>query len=247
MALSALAPDAPPSLELPIQLNRGLALFQMRRLEESTRALEPLTSTYYRYSIPALYHLAKSYQALAAAIDPTVNKIVVEKVGTVKVRVGKGKNRKTVTQPKFANVKRTVKLVDIAKKEKKDEYESLSVERLKDLLQLQLAHEVRLEVLNTLIAVAESKNQDDYEQELIRRAAVFLEQGLVRVHVGRPGGRRTRFPVHLRDLCESEREASVGILVRANDRARGTQGGRCRDLSAPRGSTLRGPLRDSLR
>ncbi len=169
--LSALAPDAPPSLELPIKLNRGLALFQMRRLEESTRAFEPLTSTYYRYSIPALYHLAKSYQALAAAIDPTVNKIVVEKkqVGTVKVRVGKGKNRKTVTQPKFANVKRTVKLVDIAKKEKKDEYESLSVERLKDLLQLQLAHEVRLEVLNTLIAVAESKNQDDYEQELIRQ------------------------------------------------------------------------------
>ena len=169
--LTALEPDAPPSLQLPVQLNRGLTLFQLRRHEDAIRQLEPLTATYYRYSVPALYHLAKSYRTLAASIDPTITKTVLEKkqVGSVKVKVGKGKKARTVSKPRYANVKKTVKLVDTAKKETKDEYERLTNERLKDLLQLPLAHEVRVEVLSALIAIAESKNQDEYEQELIKQ------------------------------------------------------------------------------
>ena len=169
--LNALEPDAPPDLQLPIQLNRGLALFQMRRHEEAVKELEPLTATYYRFSIPALYHLAKSYRVLAAAIDPIVKKTVMEKkqTGTRKVKVGKGKKAKTVTKPVYKNVKTTVELVDLPKKAKKDEYEKLTTERLKDLLLLPLAHEVRLEVLNALIEIAEAKNQDEYEQDLVRQ------------------------------------------------------------------------------
>ena len=167
--LNTLEPDAPPELQLPIQLNRGLAMFQMRRHEDAIRNLEPLTGTYFRFSIPALYHLVKSYRTLAAGIDPMVTKTITEKkqVGTTKVKVGKGKERKTVTRPRFANVKKTVQLVDLAKKEKKDEYERLTSERLKDLLQLPLAHEVRLEVLSTLIGIAQGKDQTDYLQELV--------------------------------------------------------------------------------
>lgn len=169
--LTALEPDAPPSLQLPIQLNRGLTLFQLRRHEEASRQLEPLTATYYRYSVPALYHLAKSYQTVAASIDPTITRTVLEKrqVGSVKVKAGKGTKAGTVTKPRYATVKKTVKLVNTAKKEKKDEYERLTTERLKDLLPLPLAHEVRVEVLSALIAIAESKNQDEYEQELIKQ------------------------------------------------------------------------------
>ncbi len=169
--LTALEPDAPPHMKLPIQLNRGLALFQLRRFDEANRVLEPLTSTYYKYSIPAIYHLAKSYRILAASIDPTVTKVVTErkKVGTVKVRVGKGKTRRTVTRPKYANVKKTIKLVDLAKKAKKESYEGLATERLKDLLQLPLADEVRVQVLSTLIGIAQAKSQDDYAQDLVRQ------------------------------------------------------------------------------
>lgn len=169
--LNALAPSAPENLRDPLALNRGLALNQMRRFEDSNKALEPLTSKSYRVAIPALYTAAKNYRVLGASINPLVNKTIVEKkqVGTTKVKVGKGKKAKTVTKPRFANVKRTVQLVDLAKKNKKEEYERLSTERLKDLLQLPLSQPVRLEVLNTLIANAESKNQDEYEQELIRQ------------------------------------------------------------------------------
>src|SRR5439155_17642627 len=91
--------------------------------------------------------------------------VVRQQVGTTRIRV-QGK-KKPVLKPKFANVKKTVQLVDLAKKARKDEYDRLSIERLKDLLSLPLADEVRIEVLNTLIASAESKNQDDYERKLV--------------------------------------------------------------------------------
>jgi soluble lytic murein transglycosylase-like protein len=168
---TAFAPFAPASLEDPIVLNRGLALYQMRKFDDAIRVLEPLTSKSYKLAIPALYHLSKSYRVLANAIDPTVTKTVTEKktAGTVKVKVGKGKKAKTVTRPKVVTTKRNVKLVDLAKKAKKDEYDRLANERLKDLLQLPLSKTVRLEVLNTLLTLAEGKNQDEYEQDLIRQ------------------------------------------------------------------------------
>jgi soluble lytic murein transglycosylase-like protein/tetratricopeptide (TPR) repeat protein len=170
--LTALEPSAPESLRPPIQLHRGLALHRMRRYDESTRVLERLTATYYKYAIPALYHLALNYRTVSASIDPTVTKTITERkqVGTVKVRVGKGKKRRTVTRPKFANVKRTIKLIDLARKKKKEEYARLSSERLKDMLLLPLSEPLRLEVLNTLIGAAVSKNQDAYAQELVQQA-----------------------------------------------------------------------------
>lgn len=167
--LDALAAVAPGSLELHVQLQRGAALFQLRRFEDSNRVLEPLTSKAYDLAVPALYTLSKSYRILSASINPTVTKTIVEKkkAGTVKVRVGKGKKARTVKKPRIVTTHRTVKLVDLAKKAKKDEYDRLATERLKDLLLLPLSKAMKLEVLNTLIGVAESKNQDAYEQELV--------------------------------------------------------------------------------
>ncbi len=167
--LTVLQPVAPAGLQGPVQLNRGLALHKLRRFEDSTRTLEPLTSGYYKYAIPALYHLAKNYRILSDSIDPTVTKAIVQKkkVGTVKVWVGKGKKRRTVTRPKYTTVKKAIKLVDLAKKAKKEEYARLSSERLKDMLLLPLADAVRVEALNTLASTAESKNQDAYLQELV--------------------------------------------------------------------------------
>jgi soluble lytic murein transglycosylase-like protein len=168
--LTALEPGAPASLKPPIVLNRGLALFHMRRYEDAIQVLEPLSSSSYRFAIPALYHLSKSYSALSNAIDPTVFKTVTEKkkVGNVKTRVGKGKKAKTVVRPKIAITKKTLKLVDLARKAKKENYDHLATERLQDLLRLPLSQPVRVEVLNTLCVIAESKNQDEYEQQLIR-------------------------------------------------------------------------------
>jgi soluble lytic murein transglycosylase-like protein/tetratricopeptide (TPR) repeat protein len=167
--LTALQPAAPPSLRDAVDLNRGLALFQLRRFDEAAKALEPLTSRAYRVAVPALYYASKSYRTLSASIDPTVYKTVVQRkqVGTVKVRRGKGKKAKLITKPKYANVKTQIKLIDLAKKAKKDEYDRLGTERLKDLLQLPIAVEVRKEVLATLIGLGEQKNQDAYMQQLI--------------------------------------------------------------------------------
>jgi soluble lytic murein transglycosylase-like protein len=163
---------AAPHLRHSIQLERGRALHLLGRYEESNKVLEPLTSQEFKVAIPALRTTAKSYAIVAASIDPTVIKIVKErkKTGTVKVRVGKGKKRRTVTKPKYQTVSKQVKLVDLAKKTKKDEYERLASERLKDLLSLKLDDNVRLETLNALIARAESKNQDEYLQELVPKA-----------------------------------------------------------------------------
>jgi soluble lytic murein transglycosylase-like protein/TolA-binding protein len=166
--LNALEASIPPrDLRVPIQLNRGLALNQLRRYEESNKVLEPLVSGPYKFAIPAIYHASKNYRALAAAINPLVNKTIVvrQRVGTIRVPA-KG-TKKANARPKFANVRKVIQVVDPAKKAKKEEYERLSRERLKDLLSLPLAVEVRIEVLNTLIAIAESKGEDDVEQKLI--------------------------------------------------------------------------------
>ncbi len=161
-----------PQLRTSVRLQRGLALQQLRRYDDSNKLLEPLTSGSFKYAIPALRFAARNYAVLSASIDPFVYKTVKErkKVGTVKVRVGKGKKRHTVTKPKYQTVTKKVKLADLAKKAKKDEYERLSSERLKDLLSLPITDDVRLESLNILIARAEAKNQDDYLQDLVTRA-----------------------------------------------------------------------------
>jgi len=167
--LTGLERVAPGSLKMEIQLQRGLALHQLRRFEDSNKALEPLTSGPFKYAIPALRHAAKNYAVLASVINPETFKTVKErkKVGTVKQKVGKGKKRRTVTKPKYQTVFKKVKLIDLAKKTKKDEYERLASERLKDLLALPLDNNQRVDVLNALIARATSKNQDAYVMELV--------------------------------------------------------------------------------
>lgn len=169
--LTALAQSAPADLRLPIQLNRGLALHQLRRYQDSNALLEPLASGPYRFAIPAIYHGWKNYSALAASINPTVTRTVAvrKRVGTVRVKVKGRKN--PVARPKYATVHKTEHLVDLAKKHQKESYENLAQERLKDLLTLPLADEVRIEVLNALIGITESKNDDDSEQKLITELA----------------------------------------------------------------------------
>ncbi len=167
--LTALEPGAPGHLRDSIRLQRGIALHRLRRFEESNKVLEPLTSGPFKYAIPALRHAARNYSVVAASINPKTYKTVKEKkrVGTIKQKVGKGKKRKTVSKPKYQTVFKKVELIDLAKKNKKDEYERLASERLKDLLQLSLDTNTRLDVLNALIARAESKNQDAYVMELV--------------------------------------------------------------------------------
>jgi soluble lytic murein transglycosylase-like protein len=165
------ANGVPADLRTPMLLNRGLALNQLRRFEDSNRVIEPLGAGPYRFAIPAIYTAAKNYTILSASINPNVTKTIVvrQQVGTTKVRA-KGK-KKATTKPKFANVKKNVQLVDLPKKTKKDEYDRLATERLKDLLSLPLADDVRIEVLNSLIERAEGKNQDAYERQLIVQLA----------------------------------------------------------------------------
>ena len=164
--LTALDEDSVSGALRPaVRLNRGIALSRLRRYDEANKVLEPLTGSAFRFAIPAISTLAQNYRALSASINPNVAKVITvrQKVGVRKVRV-KGK---LVTRPKFGNVKKTVQLVDLAKKAKKDEYDRLAVERLKDLLQLRLSDDMRIDVLNTLIGTAEAKNRDAYEQQLV--------------------------------------------------------------------------------
>jgi len=150
--------DSSDGFRAAVQLNRGLALNQLHRYEESNKVLEPLGSGAYRVAIPAIFTASQNYRALSASVNPIVTKTIVIRVKA------KGKKRATRT-------KKNVQLVDLAKKAKKDEYDRLVAERLKDLLLLPLADEVRISVLNTLIGMAEAKNQDTYEQELIAQLA----------------------------------------------------------------------------
>ncbi|HXH39117.1 MAG TPA: tetratricopeptide repeat protein, partial [Thermoanaerobaculia bacterium] len=149
-------------LRMPVQLNRGLALNQLHRLDDSSKILDPLASGPYRIAIPAIFTASQNYRALSASINPMVTKTIV-----VRQQVGKTKAGK----PRFAKVKKNIQLVDLARKAKKDEYDRLASERLKDLVSLPLADEVRIDVLNTLIGAAEAKNQDAYEKELIDQLA----------------------------------------------------------------------------
>jgi soluble lytic murein transglycosylase-like protein len=168
--LTALKEDSVSGALRPaVRLNRGIALSRLRRYDEASKVLETLTGSAFRFAIPAISTLAQNYRALSASINPNVAKVITvrQKVGVRKVRV-KGK---LVSKPKFGNVKKTVQLVDLAKKAKKDEYDRLAAERLKDLLQLPLSDDVRIDVLNTLIAMAEAKNQDEYEQQLVAQLA----------------------------------------------------------------------------
>src|ERR1019366_984483 len=106
----------PPDLRSPVQLNRGLALNQLHRYDESSKVLDPLASGPYRFAIPAIFTASRNYLALASSINPMVTKSVVVKqqVGTIKLKSGK-------TKPRFKNVKKNVQLVDLAKKAKRDE------------------------------------------------------------------------------------------------------------------------------
>src|SRR5205085_3847975 len=153
--LSILAPVAPKSIKDDVELNRGIALYQVHRYEDAIKVLDPLAGGAFDVAIPAIDHASKSYRALANSINPIVIKTIVEKkkVGTVKVR--KGKTKKFITKPKYANVKKNIQLVDLAKKSKKDEYDRLATERLKDLLQIKaVSPDMRLDVLNQLAAIA---------------------------------------------------------------------------------------------
>lgn len=152
-----------PDLRLPVQLNRGLALNQLHRFDDSNKVLDPLASGPYRVAIPAIFTASQNYRALSASINPIVTKTIV-----VRQQVGK---KKAGAKAKFAKVRKNIQLVDLAKKAKKDEYDRLASERLKDLLSLPLANDVRIAVLNTLIGFAEAKNQDDYEKELVTQLA----------------------------------------------------------------------------
>ena len=150
----------PADLRLPVQLNKGLALQQLRRFEESNKLLEPLTGGSYRFAVPALYFSARNYRVLAASINPIVTK-------TITVRQKVKVKKKTVTR----KVKKNVQLVDLAKKAKKESYEALYIRRLKDLLPLPLADDVRIQALTALMDAAEAKNQDAYLRELIPQLA----------------------------------------------------------------------------
>ena len=153
-----------------VALHRGIALHQLRRFEDSNKELEPLTSGPFKYAIPALLHSSKNYRNLASAVNPTRNKIVVERkrVGTQKVR---RKGKKITSRPVYKNVRRTIKVIDLNDQRKKEELERSRVERLKDLLLLPLEDSIRKETLTTLISVAEQKNQDEYMRELIGKLA----------------------------------------------------------------------------
>jgi soluble lytic murein transglycosylase-like protein len=157
-------------LKSSLQLQRGLALAQVRRFDDSNRQLETLTSGPYRYAIPALRQSARNYRVLSNSINPIVNKVIVERkqVGTVKV---KQKGKKPLLKPKFANVRRTVELIDLAAKARKESYDHLFVERLKDLLALPCDDDTSIETLNGLIGIAEAKHQEEYEQQLVTRMA----------------------------------------------------------------------------
>lgn len=149
-----------------IALAKGMALASLRRYEESNRHLEPITSGYFKYAIPAIAQAAKNYERLAASINPVTIKVVTEKqkAGTRKIR---NKKKKIVTVPRFKLVRKEIKIVNAQAQARKDGFAKLHVERLKDLLQLPADPAVKKDALRSLINVALAKNQDDYVQTLV--------------------------------------------------------------------------------
>lgn len=160
-------------LRLPIVLNRGLALNQLHRYDESNKVLDAIVSGPYKFAIPAIYTESKNYRALSDSINPIVNKTIIVKQRAGNIRVPAHGKKKASVRPRFINVKKTIQLIDLAKKATKEQYDRFAIERLKDLLQLPIADEVRIEVLNTLVAMAEARNSDEYEQTLILNLATL--------------------------------------------------------------------------
>lgn len=166
-ALEDINPDSvPPNLAAEVRLTRGLALQRLRRFEDSEKALAPLLTGAFRYAVPASMASARNHGSLAASINPERLKTVTQKkrVGTVKVRV-KGK-KKLVSRPKYRNVKKTIKLIDLAAKARKEEHERTRTERLKDVVEMPYDPAARKEALNALLVVADKKDQWDYMQKL---------------------------------------------------------------------------------
>ncbi len=168
--LTALQPVAPASIADAVQLNLGLALSKLHRYEDSNKVLEPLASGKFEVAIPAIYEASRNYRAISASLDASITKTAggKQRAGQATLRAGKGRKKRTVTRQKFAHVKKTVRRVDLAKKAKKDDADRFAAERLKDLLQIKaVAPELRLEVLNTLIGIADARRQDAFVQELV--------------------------------------------------------------------------------
>ncbi|MEO8216623.1 MAG: lytic transglycosylase domain-containing protein [Acidobacteriota bacterium] len=149
-----------------VSLQKGIALSRLHKYEESNRVLEPLTSRFYKTAIPALATLSENYRSLFTSIDPVRYKTTTSRVrtGTRKVRKGK----KTVRQAVYRTVKKQEKLIDLAAQAKKDEFERLRSERLKDILILPAGSDIRMRALKNLYEIAESKNQDDSMRDLVR-------------------------------------------------------------------------------
>jgi len=149
-----------------IALAKGMALASLRRYEESNRHLEPITSGYFKYAIPAIAQAARNYERLAASINPVTIKVVTEKqkAGTRKIR---NKRKKIVSVPKFKFVRKEIRMVNAQAQAKKEAFARLHVERTKDLLQLPADPAVKKDALRSLINVASQKNQDDYIQTLV--------------------------------------------------------------------------------
>lgn len=155
-----------PTLSAEVRLTRGLALQRLRRFEDSEKALAPLLTGAFRWAVPASMASARNHGALAASINPERLKTVTQKkrVGTVKVRV-KGK-KKLVSRPRYKNVKKTIKLIDLAAKARKEEHERTRSERLKDVVEMPYDPAARKEALTALLVAADKKDQWGYMQQL---------------------------------------------------------------------------------
>lgn len=155
-----------PPYRQRVLLARGLALQQLRRWADSEKTLAPLLTDQFRFAIPATRASARNNAVLGAAINPVSYKTVKEKkrVGTVKVRT---KRKKYVRRPKYRTTTRSVKVINLQLKLKKDDYERTASERLRDLLEMPLPTQLRKETLTALLARAEEKNQDAYVRELV--------------------------------------------------------------------------------
>jgi soluble lytic murein transglycosylase-like protein len=148
-----------------VLLARGESLQRMGRYEDSDRTLQPLFSGYYRWAAPAIFLSAENNRLLASRIQAEKTRTVKEKqkAGTVKVK----RKGKTVTQPKYKTVTRTIRSVDPALAMKKDAHQRIYVDRLKDVLKIPSPHDINVKALNALIAIAAEKDQDPYLRELV--------------------------------------------------------------------------------
>jgi len=148
-----------------IRLARAQALSRLGRAGDSEALLAPLFAAEFSLAIPAIELSSRNNKALAAAINPVSYRTVTEKKQTGTRRVKR--KGKTVRVPQFRTTKRSVKVINAQLAAKKDVYERLYVERLRDLLQTNIPAPQRRATLATLIALAETKQQDDYLRELI--------------------------------------------------------------------------------